>query len=163
MAAPGTPIRFDDELLELLGSGVDVLVATRDADLSPECVMGMGLKVHPDRRHITVYVARVLVTPTLENLRANAEVAITMCRPIDHKTIQAKGRFVGVRDSGPEDRRVQEICRSAYAEHLAVFGVPRTFTRRMAWWPSVAIDVEVREIFTQTPGPDAGTRIAGAP
>ncbi len=163
MATADPPLRFNDDLLELLGSGVDVLVATRNANLLPECVMGMGHRVQPDRRHITVYVASVLAAPTLENLRANAEVAITMCRPIDHKTIQAKGRFVGVRDSGPEDRQVQEICRGAYAEHLAMLGVPRALTRRMAWWPSVAIDVEVREIFTQTPGPGAGARIAGAP
>lgn len=163
MATPATPMYFDDQLLELLASGVDVSVATRDANLMPECTFGMGHKVHTDRRHITVYVARVLAAPTLENLRANGEVAITMCRPIDHKTIQVKGRFVGARDSGPEDRELQEICRGAFAEQLAAFGLPRTYTRRMAWWPSVAIEVEVRDIFTQTPGPGAGTRIAGVP
>lgn len=160
LTAP-TSLRLDDDVLELLGSGVDVIVATRDGQLVPECAVGMGLRVDPDRRRVTVFVARTLVGPTLQNLEDNGQIAVTFCRPIDHRTVQLKGRYLGVRDSGPADRDVQERYRGAFAEQLAPLGVPRAVTRRFAWWPSVAIEFEVQEAFTQTPGPDAGMRIGG--
>jgi hypothetical protein len=154
-----SPFRLSDDVVDLLGTGVDVIVATRDARLTPECAVGMGLRVHADRRHVTVFVARALVGPTLSNLEDNGQIAVTFCRPIDHRAVQVKGRCVGVRDGGPADRDVQDTYRGLYAEQLAAFGIPRAITRRFAWWPSVALDVEVHEAFTQTPGPGAGDRI----
>ena len=157
-AATAPPL--GDDVLDLLRSGVDVIVATRDAQLAPECTVGMGLRVNPDRRHVTVFVARTLVGPTLRNLEDNRQIAVTFCRPMDHQTVQLKGRMVVVRDTEPAEREVQEMHRAAFAEQLAGFGIPRSITRRWAWWPSVAIELEVQEAFTQTPGPGAGERIA---
>ena len=160
-ATAPTSFRLTDEVLELLSSGVDVIVATRDANLDPECAFGMGLRVSRDRRTVTVFVAKVLAGPTLRNLEGNGQIAVTFSRPSDHHSVQLKGRCLGVRDSVPADREVQEMYRGAFAEQLALFGVPRATTRRFAWWPSVAIDIDVREAFAQTPGPGAGARMAG--
>ena len=162
MVAPAPPtLRLTDDVLELLSSGVDVIVATRDAQLAPECTFGMGLRVHRDRRTVTVFVARAVAGPTLRNLEDNGQIAVTFCRPVDHETVQLKGQFLSVRDSEAADRQVQEMYRGAFAEQLAVFGIPRAITRRFAWWPSVAIEFEVAEAYTQTPGPGAGQRITG--
>ncbi len=38
--------------------------------------------------------------------------------------------------------------------------MPRAIARRMIWWPSVAIEIEVADVFVQTPGPGAGARLA---
>jgi hypothetical protein len=161
MGTPSAPRRLSDEVLELLSSGVDAIIATRDAALVPECTVGMGLRVHRDRWNITVFLAKTLAETTLRNLADNGQIAVTFCRPIDHNSVQLKGRCTGVRDSGPADREVQEVYRGAFAEQLAAFGLPRAVTRRFAWWPSVAIDIEVDEVFGQTPGPGAGERIGG--
>ena len=160
-APAATSFRLSDEALELLSSGVDISVATRDAAMAPECTFAMGLRVHRDRRVVTLFIPRDIVGPTLRNLEDNGLIAATFARPCDHKTIQLKGRFLGVRDSAPADRELQEMYRGAYSEQLALIGIPRAYTRRLAWWPSVAIDVEVHEAFGQTPGPGAGNRLAG--
>jgi hypothetical protein len=152
---------LSDATIELAGSGVDLHVATTDSSLRPEYALGTGVRVHPDRRTVTVYVARAVLHRTLENIADNGRIALTMARPCDHKTVQIKGCVTGVRDSGPADRELQEQYRAALAEQLAIVGVPRSITRRFAWWPSVAIDFEVADVFAQTPGPGAGARIAG--
>lgn len=162
-APPAAPsFRLTDEVLELLSSGVDISVATRDAALAPECTFAMGLRVHADRRVVTVFVPRALAAATLRNLEDNGQIAATFARPCDHKTIQLKGRFLGARDAGPADRELQEMYRGAYGEQLALLGIPRAYTRRLAWWPSVAVDFEVHEAFGQTPGPGAGARLPGS-
>ena len=46
---------------------------------------------------------------------------------------------------------------------MALVGVPRSMTARLVWWPSRAIQMDVRELFLQTPGANAGRRLeAGA-
>jgi hypothetical protein len=158
--APGGPL-LNDETMELLGSGVTIHVATADAGLRPEYTLGAGVRAHRDRRTVTVYVARVLLYRTLENIEANGRIAVALSRPSDHRSIQIKGRVAAVRDSGPADGETQQRYGAALVEQLAIVGVPRSLVRRLSAWPSVAIDIDVAEVYAQTPGPSAGARIAG--
>lgn len=153
--------KISDDLLELFASGVDLYVATRSKDLIPESMLGMGIRVHPDRRKVTIYVQTAAAAATLANLADNGQVAATLGRPPDHRTVQIKGRCTAVRESTQSDRELQEIFRSALVTSYATIGIPRALTRRLPWWPSTAIEFEVDGIYTQTPGPDAGQPLAG--
>jgi len=44
---------------------------------------------------------------------------------------------------------------------LNLVGVPRSRWRQIAWSPTVALRMEVREAYVQTPGPAAGTACEG--
>lgn len=145
-----------DEVVELLGSGVVMVVATRDAALTPELVPAMGSRPGRDRRTLTVFVPRALAGATLANLADNGRLAITATRPADHKSMQIKGSARGGRDAADADRPMLEMLRGAMIEQLASFGMPRAITRRLTFWPSVAIDVDVNDVYVQTPGPGAG-------
>jgi hypothetical protein len=83
-------------------------------------------------------------------------VALSLTRPSDDKSMQIKGKSRGVREATEAERSTQELLRGAMVEQLAVVGLPRAFTRRMPFWPSVAIDIDVTDVFVQTPGPSAG-------
>lgn len=157
-ATPERP-KITDDLLELFASGVDMYIATRSADRMPESVLAMGVRVHRDRRAVTVYVPKELAALTLANLQDNGRAAVTLSHAPTHRTVQLKGRCVGVRDSTENDREIQEIYRASLAATLAVVGVPAALTRGVPWWPSVAVEVEVGDVYTQTPGPNAGERL----
>lgn len=159
MASEPERPKISEDLLELFASGVDMYVATRSADLMPESVVGMGVRVHRDRRSVTVYVPSQAAAKTLANLDDNGQVAATLSHPIDHRTVQLKGRCTGYRDSTPSDREIQEIYRAALIAVFAVVGIPRALTRSLPWWPSVAVDFVVADVFMQTPGPQAGERL----
>ena len=144
-----------------MASGVVVYVATRDADLWPESTLAMGAKAECDRGIVTVYVPSVLAGPTQKNLGDNGEVAVTMTRPSDHKSIQVKGKARAIRECGEADRELLAVRRSAQVEQFAGVGIPRELTRRVVFWPSVAIEIDVREVYSQTPGPRAGEPLPG--
>lgn len=148
-----------EELSELIASGVDIYVSTRDAGLVPESMLAMGVKADADRCGITVYLPEARARSTLENLKDNGQIAITLTRPSDHKAVQLKGRVRQIRESGPSDRELQAVHRAALVEQFAMVGVPRGATRRLIWWPSIAVEVELENVFTQTPGPHAGEPI----
>lgn len=145
-----------DEVVELLSSGVVTSVATRDAALAPELVPAVGSRVARDRRTLTVFVPRALAGATLANIANNGHLAVTATRPSDHKSMQFKGTARGVHDAADTDRPLLEMLRGAMIEQLATFGMPRTITRRLTFWPSVAIEIDVNDVFVQTPGPGAG-------
>jgi hypothetical protein len=158
MASGGTS-PLCDEVIELMTSGV-ISLGTRDAALQPECVPVMGARPHRDRTALTIFVPRALAAPTLANLEDNGQVAISVTRPSDDISMQIKGRAVVVGEATDADRAAQEQFRGGLVEQLAFVGLPRTITRRMAWWPSVVIKVQVEDVFVQTPGPGAGRRFA---
>lgn len=146
-------------IVELIASGIDVYVATCDRELEPESMFGMGVRVHPDRMTLTAYLPEALAGATLANLKENPLITLTMNRPIDHKCVQIKGKAIDVRRSNDVDRELQAIFRAALIEQFEAIGVPRSLTRRFVWWPSIAVDVQITDVFAQTPGPGAGEPI----
>jgi hypothetical protein len=150
------PRELLEELGELIASGVDAYVATRDAENEPESMLAMGARLHAGRGVLTVYLPEALASATLANLEENADVAVTLVRPPTCAAAQIKGKRIGVRPSDETDREFQAIFRGALIEALEIVGIPRSTTRRLTWWPSVAVEIEIRDIFTQTPGPGAG-------
>lgn len=159
-ASDSTAPPLCNEVIELLSSGVVMSVGTRDETLTPECAPAMGSRVQRDRKGLTVFVPRAMSRATLVNLAANGQIAVNVVRPSDDKTIQIKGRARAVRDATDSDRAMQESQRGALVEQLAVVGLPRAIGRRITWWPSVAIEIDVDDVFVGTPGPDAGKRLA---
>ena len=160
MAKPGCdqPL-LSDEIVELISSGVDVYVATRDRHMKPESMFVMGLEAHAERTEVTVYLPESLAAATLANLADNGAIAVTLSRASDLRTLQLKGKCKKIRPSNEADREKQLVFRAALAEQLAFVGVPRSTTRRLVWWPSIAVEVEVSDVFVQTPGPRAGERL----
>src|SRR5688572_8847549 len=154
----GAPL-LSDEIVELISSGVDVYVATRDSQMKPESMLAMGLEPHADRGEVTVYLPETLAAATLANLADNGAIAVTLSRASDLRTMQLKGRCKHVRPSAESDREKQLVFRAALTEQLAFVGVPRSATRRLVWWPSVAVEFQVTDVFVQTPGPRAGERL----
>jgi hypothetical protein len=145
--------------VEFFESGVSILVATRDAALRPACARGAGASVRAPEGVVTVYLPTAVAARTLANVDDNGQIAVTFSRPLTHYSIQIKGICAGTRAGTDEDRAIQQRYRAAYTEQLHAVGLPRATAARLAWWPSVAIDIAVRDFFVQTPGPNAGRRL----
>jgi hypothetical protein len=94
----------------------------------------------------------------LANLRDNGQMAIGLVRPTDHRALQLKGVWLGERRTTDADRAFLERYRDAMIQEMGLVGVPRSAWQRVAWWPTLALRMEVREVFVQTPGPSAGRR-----
>ncbi len=150
------------DLAAFLESGVSVLVGTRDARLVSECQRALGMRVEPDGQHLTVFVPCAVGGRVVANARANGRVAVCCARVEDHQSIQLKGNAIEIREASESEREWIERYRNAFAEVLAMIGMPRALTLRMAHWPCWAIRVRVDSSFVQTPGPGAGRPLAGA-
>lgn len=150
------------EVIESLQGGVSLLVASCGRDGRPACTRGVALRIWPDRDHATLFLATATAQPVADQLRARPTVAFVVSRPSDYRTVQMKGTVIAVRDALDTDRPFVSECVKAFAELVDGLGVPRQIALRVAHWPCLAIDVELGEIFVQTPGPGAGAPLSGA-
>lgn len=147
------------DLIDLLEGGVSIFVGTSSADRAPEATRAVGAIVSADRRKVTVFVPVATARRAVENLAHGREVAVGFSRTLDHVSIQIKGRCAEVRLATDAERSVCERYLGAYVEALHVIGLPRHVTRRLTVWPAYALEVDVRDVFAQTPGPGAGKRL----
>jgi hypothetical protein len=149
------------EAVELLAGGMTIYLATRAATLQPDCVMAYAVR-DEGGGEVTVFLAAARAARTLENLRDNGKLALSMTRPSSNRSVQLKGTFVRVGTPSDEDRVYLERYRERFVDEMERVGVPRAFTARLPWWPTVPVVMRLDEVFLQTPGPEAGRRLVGA-
>jgi hypothetical protein len=154
-----------EELSELAERGVTVIVGTRDASLVPEMVRGWGIRPLPDAQQVEIYIAECSGRRTLDNLAENGQIAITVTVPSTYRSVQFKGRAIETSAPFPEDYERLEQDRQAFIEAVAMVGLSRPLATRVfaaeleVSTAMIRIRASVEEIFEQTPGPRAGSRL----
>jgi hypothetical protein len=146
-------------IVELLRTGVSVVVGTRDAELMPECTRAWGIRAAPDRRSVTIFVTEGISKKTLQNLRDNGLVAISCTRPTDHVACQIKGRLRAIRPADARDQSDSQTWHREFVQELLAIGVPIEVGEALVTKPVMAIDIEVTDVFHQTPGPGTGEKL----
>jgi hypothetical protein len=142
----------------LLG-GVAVVVATRDQQLRPAITRGWGRDAPGEGAALTLCVSAAPGSQTLSNLEDNGAVAVTFSLPTSYRTVQVKGAVVDLcAPTADHLARVEEHV-AAFVDEVERVGVPRALARRFVGPDLVAVCVAVRELYDQTPGPNAGRRL----
>ena len=146
-------------VFDLLQTGVSVIVGTRDLNLAPEATRAWGIHVNKDRRSCTIFLTESISRKTIENLNENGLAAISCTRTTDHVACQLKGRVRTIRPANQRDRASSRGWQREFAEELAAIGVPADMCEAWITAPALAVEVEVTEVFHQTPGPGAGEKV----
>lgn len=152
---PPKPL-MNAEFATFLESGLSVVVAVRDSALRPDGARAWALKVHDDRIHLTTFLFSKAAPALLRKLKSHPEIAMAIDRPTDSRACQVKGEFVGSRRARVAERAEVERQVDGFLNELEALGIPRALTGGWEFWPCVAIELRVTEIFEQTPGPGAG-------
>ncbi|WP_447976553.1 pyridoxamine 5'-phosphate oxidase family protein [Candidatus Nitrospira bockiana] len=147
------------EIVELLRTGVSVVVGTRDASLMPESTRAWGLHVGEDRTTVTIFLTEAISARTLENLRDNGRIAISCSRPTDHVACQLKGRLRALRPATPHDDQRRRRWARDFLGELTAVGIPAYFVEALITEPALVVEVDVTDVFLQTPGPGAGEKV----
>ena len=156
---PGKIIRFLEERASIAFAG------TRDANLVPRGHRVAGWLVGDGGRTLTVLVPESSTPHLVESLQDNGRIAVTLEQVGTHETYQLKGRYLSHRPVRPSDADVASRTRERFAKgirSLSPPGVAELLAPSIPA-PSLAIEIEIHEVFLQTPGPGAGTRLAPPP
>jgi hypothetical protein len=152
---------FSDAVVTFLGIARSVAAGTCDARGMPHGTRAAAVRIWPDRQHVTLYLADAIAATTLKNVRETGRLALQVSHPIDHRTLQLKGRAANVRPASEDERAYVTQFVLELSHVLDKLGLPLKRVQRMAHWPASALDLCVEEIYLQTPGPGAGQPLSG--
>jgi hypothetical protein len=147
------------QISRCLDPGMTLIVGTANAQNVPVCCRAVALSSRDDAATVTVYLPVATSHETVQNLATTRRIAITATDPIDHCSIQLKGTTDDARLARDDEARFVGERFRAIADSLDRIGIPARVTGNAAWWPAFAVSVRIDEIYDQTPGPKAGTRV----
>ena len=152
---PGKIVRFLEQHANVAFAG------TRDRDLVPYGHKVCGWRVDADQRTMTAFVPEEFTPGLVESLRENGELAVTVEEFPSHETYQFKGRYLRDREVRQDDVEIVDRIRRRFVRSLRPIyaDVPEDVLNAFVSNPSLAVEFEVLEIYLQTPGPGAGTRL----
>ena len=152
---PGKLVRFLEQHANVAFAGI------RDRDLVPSGHRVSGWRVGDDQRSMTVLFPDEFLDRLVERLQQNGELAVTVEEFPSHETYQFKGLYRRHRKIQDGDMETVHRVRRRFVKALKPMypSAPDAVLNAFVSPPSLAVDFEVLEIYLQTPGPGAGTRI----
>lgn len=152
---------ISDAVVEFLAVARSVSAGSCNALRQPFATRCAALRVAPDRLHVSMFIAEALSPTLLRNIAETGRLAVQASHPLDHRTLQLKGRAVRSAPAPDSDRAYVERHVHELAQVVDQLGMPYARVVRMTHWPAIVVDIRVEEIYLQTPGPGAGAPLAG--
>lgn len=139
--------------------GLSILVGTADRQGVPSCCRAIAVASDDDLETLTIYVPVATSQDTIRNIALTGRIAVAASNPVDNCSTQIKGTTTETRLAREDENELVRRRFEAFAAVLDRIGVPRRLTRSVAHWPAFAITLRVEQVFDQTPGPQAGSRL----
>jgi hypothetical protein len=149
-----------EEVIQIFSGTMVTHIGTRDSKLQTTEVMGFGVNLDVDKKHLTVFIPKSTCERTLANISNNKKMAVTVGEPMSHVLFQFKGDYMSHAEASESDEHgMDNYLHTFYENYLKLFGYPPEVKETFDYKPAVGITFAIEEIFVQTPGPKAGTTI----
>lgn len=150
---------MEDRVRRSLEGGTTVLVGSVSPHGVPSCCRGIAVVSDDNMATLRVYVPIAVSQDTIANIATTRRVAVSVTHPLDHASVQLKGTTRTARLADASEASFVASRLDEMSHVLDSIGIPRHITRTMTYWPAYAIEFDVEEIYEQTPGPNAGSRL----
>lgn len=158
-----TTALLTDDVARFMQSGISISVASRDIRRVPSLARSAGCAISADRQQVTLLLLPSQARQLLADIAASGVLAVVFSSPSTNRTLQVKGRALTIREATGEDRAVAAKQRELFANVL----IPLGYAHDLAFAvhckdmsEMVAVTFTPIDLFEQTPGPKAGTRLS---
>jgi hypothetical protein len=156
---------FSTAIKDLVHAAPATYLATHDARLQPALGRAAGFKLE-DSGAMLLLLPKPVAEPTLGNLRDNGRFSFTVVNIGNFDSYQIKGRVTSIDEPSPQELVLKELYLTKFSNELRALGYPPSFCDGfdrargfMAPAPAYALRCQAEEVFVQTPGPKAGSRL----
>lgn len=163
MGASAAASPLQDAQAQFIQGGVGIAAASCDAQGRPSLNRAVGCSVTADRQRISVILRRSQAVTLLADIERSGAVAVVFSQPSTHHTLQIKSTDAVVHPPDSIDAAALARYVEAFHRELAPLGYTLEWTRALLGYvPAdlVAVSFTPQAIFSQTPGPRAGERLA---
>jgi hypothetical protein len=138
---------------------MSILVGAVDRSGHPSCCRGVGLITDESLGSATVFVPLATSRDVVANAAASKRLAVVASHVIDHVGYQLKGRVRALRLATEEEGAAIRRHIGAFSDEIIGIGMAPRLARSITQWPAFVIEIDVEELYDQTPGPNAGVSV----
>jgi hypothetical protein len=149
----------DQALGNFLTAGVAGVAATRDERLRPTIARAWAPSVLAEAARLRVCIGAAAGSQTHANLESNGAIAATFSLPSSYRSVQLKGSVVELRPPTDDELAAVEEHVAAFSREAETVGLMPDSGRRLIAPELLTVVVEIREVYDQTPGGNAGARL----
>ena len=152
-------IELNDFVKEILAAPCFGFVTTINESNQPVMTRFFGFKHDDPLTTLTVYTFKKDAQHFINHLSDETKISVTISDGENLNTIQFKGSYQGHYIAPEEEMHYARDCNIKQAEIMLTFGIPAGVFANWKYEPSMAIVMQVDEIFDQTPKVNAGNKI----
>lgn len=150
---------LDEEEARFICSGISISAAACRSGGVASLARAVGCRVSDDRTTVTVMFGSTASAALLDDVRRTGTIAVVFSRPIDHRTLQLKGKDALIVPLEPGDAETSARQVENFVDGLSALGYQAPVVRCFLANPPedlVAVRFTPGAAFSQTPGPKAG-------
>lgn len=155
------PAQLHPDLLAFLQRGLSLYAGSTDARGWPQVGRALAIRLLPGPQ-LALAVPVEPAAALLAGIEATGEIALVLCQPSTHATVQVKGRDARVEPLAAEQWPELDRNRLAFGVEIRPFGFDAEFLD--AWFSVVGSGADTLRVvrftpygaWNQTPGPGAG-------
>ncbi len=152
---------LSEDIAAFCQSGISIIVAARGSDGDPVASLALGCTIDT-AGSVRILLQRSANEALLDALMTGSRIAATFSRPADHRSIQLKGSDVALPGTRAEDEEALAAQCVGMTRDLVEAGYPQAFAVgycEFAFPDIVVVAFDPKQVFAQTPGPEAGSRL----
>lgn len=152
---------LSEDIAAFCQSGISIIIAARGRDGDPVAGLALGCTIDT-AGSVRILLRRSANEALLDALLAGSRIAATFSRPADHRSIQLKGSDAALLDTMAADEEILAAQCAGMARELVDAGYSPAFAAvycAYAFSDIVIVAFDPEQIFVQTPGPGAGSRL----
>lgn len=155
-----SPLRPDDAVF--IQQGISICVASRDVRHVPSLSRALGCRVDGVGNSLRLVLVKSQSEALVRDLDKSGLIAAVFTQPTTHRTLQIKGSDARILAATPDDEALAQLSMNAFAAEILPLGFSAEFTRRLFHYSLADLCVVTftpQDVFSQTPGPNAGARM----
>ena len=152
-------IELNDFVKEILAAPCFGFVATINESNQPVMTRFFGFKHDDPLTTLTVYTFKKDAQHFVNHLSDETKISVATTNAQNYNTAQFKGTLQRYYDVPDEEMNYARESNAKQVEIMEMFGISKEIFANWNFEPSVAISINVEEIFDQTPKVNAGNKI----
>ena len=152
-------IELNELIKEVLSVPAFGFIGTIDDSNQPVMTRFFGFKYDDPITTITVYTFKKDALRVVNHLSEQSKTSVTTSDATNFKTVQFKGTYKSHYDVPEEELHYVRDANAKQVEILKFMGIPKEVFANWKYEPTLAIVVEINEIFDQTPRINTGNKI----
>ncbi len=145
--------------LDILANPCFGFVGTVNKSNQPVMTRFFGFKYENPLSSFTAYTFKKDAFRLVDCLTEEIKLSVAVTNALDFKTLQFKGSYLNHYDAPENELVYPRICNEKQVEIMAMFGISKEVFAKWNYAPSVAVVMNVNEIFDQTPKVGTGNKI----